>query len=104
MKGFIGVRIENGELEVGFKAATRAEYQRCLRMVETMANGFWPPESMDLSRDPAEPPRSGDFADEEPPAREQPADPRSHDEIRDDIWADLEERQRRTWLEKQGLT
>lgn len=92
---FVGVRIENGELEVGLKAATRREYEENQRLVAAAADLFWPVKTAapDLSRDPAEPPQEGDFA---------PA-PTSGDfsepmETRIRKW-----NERWEWLRKQGL-
>lgn len=61
---FVGVRIENGELEVGFKVATRRECEENQRLVAAAVDLLWPAEiaEPDLSRDPAEPPQEGDFA------------------------------------------
>ena len=62
---FVGVRIEDGWFEVGFKAATRRDFEQHQRMIAAAAELFWPSrvEPPDLSRDPAEPPQPGDFAE-----------------------------------------
>ncbi len=86
MSTFVGVRIEGGFLEVGFKAATRREYESHRRVAAAAADLFWPQvdEPLDLSRDPAEAPVTGDFP--EPM------------ENWIDKWDD-----RKAWLERQGL-
>jgi hypothetical protein len=83
---FVGVRIEGGWLEVGFKAATRREYDEHQRVVAAAADLFWPQgaEPLDLARDPAEGPVTGDFS--EP----------MEDRIKK--WDE-----RKAWLERQGL-
>ena len=90
MTTFVGVRIEGGFLEVGFKATTRREYETHIRMVAAAADLFWPQvnEPPDLSRDPSEGPTTEDFA-------ESP------------FWPGTAERKpqkhEREWLERQGL-
>jgi hypothetical protein len=83
---FVGVRIEGGWFEVGFKAATRREFDEHQRVIAAAADLFWPQndEPMDLSRDPAEGPTTGDFADPMEERRQK--------------WDE-----RKAWLEKQGL-
>ena len=96
---FVGVRIENGEFEVGFKASSYREYQDHIRMVVAAVDLLWPQVAeapLDLSRDPAEGIDITDFP--EPP---------THESI--DKWAMEnigkvdEQKRRRKWLEKQGL-
>lgn len=89
---FVGVRIENGEFEVGFRAATRRDYEEHLRLVAAAADLHWPPGAAepDLSRDPAEPPQEGDFA---------PA-PASDDSMETRV---RKRDERKRWLERQGL-
>lgn len=91
---FVGVRIENGEFEVGFRASSYREYQDHLRVVYAAAGLLWPVQNAepDLSRDPAEPPQSGDFAD----AREG----ESVQDVRDRYQV---QRREQAWRERQGL-
>lgn len=100
MSGFVGVRIENGEFEVGFRAATRREYEDHQRVVAAAADLFWPPERAepDLARDPADPPQEGDFPD--------PATPEAIDRWALKHAAEIEVRKRAErwdWRERQGL-
>ena len=88
---FVGVRIEGGWFEVGFKAATRREFDEHQRVIAAAADLFWPQsdEPMDLSRDPAEPSRAEDFVE---PLPETPLQRYARDR-----------QMRREWLENQGL-
>lgn len=115
---FVGVRIEGGWFEVGFKAATRREFDEHQRVIAAAADLFWPQsdsdlaarasaqasgnetsaegarrvQPMDLARDPAEGPAEGDFDD------------RSGFVPIPQNGSDIVERsRRRDWLERQGL-
>lgn len=92
---FVGVRIENGEFEVGFRASSYREYQDHLRVVYAAAGLLWPVQNAepDLSRDPAEPPQEGDFAPT--PTTGDFGEPM---ETRVSKW-----NKRQEWLRKQGL-
>lgn len=85
---FIGIRIENGEFEVGFKVSSRVQYEEMLVKIAALAA------ALDLSRDPAEPPQSGDFVEPAPTTG--------------DFGDSMDVRvkrggERREWLKRQGL-
>lgn len=86
MSAYVGIRWESGELEVGFRAASRAEYLTHLSTVASVADQMWPENAPDLARDPAEPPTEGDFP--EPP-------PNSY--VEDAL------KREKLWRERQGL-
>ncbi len=89
---FVGVRIEDGWLLVGFKAATRQEFEQHQLVVAAVADMLWSQgaEPMDLSRDPAEGPAAGDFV--EP----------GFDELIDKAY-ERKGQKKPDWLERQGL-
>jgi hypothetical protein len=83
---FVGVRIESGWFEVGFKAATRREFEEHQRVIAAAADLFWPQnvEPLDLARNPAEGPVTDDF--------QEPMENRARK------WDERE-----AWLARQGL-
>lgn len=92
---FIGIRIENGEFEVGFKASSRVQYEEMLVKIAALADLYWSPDAaLDLSRDLAEPPQSGDFVEPAPTT----GDFGDLMSVRVERWDE-----RREWLKRQGL-